>query len=1377
MKYPKNLLSLRILVWCIFSYSGLLFGQSSFQRFSTNDGLAQNNVTSIVQDQQGFLWFGTYDGLSRYDGYTFTTYHSDPKDSGSLAPGFITSLYVASNGMLWVGFRNGSIDLFDPSTERFHHLLEPSNRTQQIYTPMITSIAEDDDNVVWIGTRADGLLRAQRSGASIHEYRLTRSMTMSADGTNINTEFVGALFTDRDGTLWCKFGEMIAGLDRRTQPARLIGKRNLPRTEDIASYTFNQDSSGRVWLLGGVGLSWYDAATDTWHAVPSAFRKDMVDEQHRLSSSLTGEDQFGMMWGCVGRRFFQFRPSDPSSIIPVPEPRSETNHVLLLQYLFAAPGGSIWIGTNGFGAYRFDRKKAAFGIIRSRTYSSILDTFRILPLPAEPALATLPSLFGQIYQSHTFRDRTGILWSEGINRTPAFYIRAFDPRTRSMMSYSTGFGPGQVQNAYNSRFLEDRSGNLWIIHSSAGLDLFERGSKTFTHFQIIGDSLVAVNRYERDIPEFTTAVIDPNGIFWIGTTSIGLIRFNPADRSVKRYSTRRGDTLSISSNHVLTICPDPHAPDRYLWIGTNGGGLNKMDILNGTFTSYSTRTGLPSNLIYGVMSDRQKNLWMSTNYGIWKLETRSMRFQIYDLNDGLQGMEYNRNEFLTAMDGKMIFGGTDGMNAFYPEQITENKYIPPVVFTDLKLKNRSVTQTDPASPLKVSLSATKDITLPYDENIITLEFSALDYSNPAKNNYSYRLLGFDDDWSIPSTRRSATYTNLDPGEYIFTVKASNDDGAWNDIGASLTLTIVPPWYRTWYAYTTYIIAIAMLLFLVRRYELKRLRMKDDLIIERSRSEQLKEVDQMKMRFFQNISHEFRTPLTLILGPVEKLLSRATDEMDKRDLRIMRRNAQRLVRLINQLLDISKLEAGEMHLTVVQSDIVSFIRGVTMSFHSLAEHKEIFLDVHAEPPEIFMYFDQEKLEKILVNLLGNAFKFTPENGEVKVNIAIRRDVHTREEWVDIIVRDTGIGIPQDKVRHVFNRFYQADSSTTRSHEGTGIGLSLVKELVERHKGTIAVSSTMGKGSSFIISLPLGMEHLSPNEYQIGTEVTRDQKIPLQESMTIENEIESSGGEGVHHLDENHPLLLVIEDNVDVREYIKSYLNSQYRVIEAFDGIQGIMKAREHVPDLIISDIMMPNKDGYEVCQAIKKDEATSHIPVILLTAKAAREDKISGLETGADDYLIKPFDSHELLIRIKNLIDNRKRLREKFGLEVVTLKPEEITVVPAEQAFVSKVKRLIEQNMGNENFDVEQLAGALNMSYTQLHRKLKAVTNQTANQFIRSMRLHRAMDIIRQNGQTIAETAYSVGFSSPAYFTKCFTEQFSISPSEIRNQQSSAGSQK
>ncbi|MBV6422133.1 MAG: Sensor histidine kinase RcsC [Ignavibacteriaceae bacterium] len=744
----------------------------------------------------------------------------------------------------------------------------------------------------------------------------------------------------------------------------------------------------------------------------------------------------------------------------------------------------------------------------------------------------------------------------------------------------------------------------------------------------------------------------------------------------------------------------------------------------------------------------------------------------------------------------LLFSKTQSLIRFNPDSLRNNEFIAPIVITDFRLFEKSH-------------SFGKEIQLPYNENYISFEFAALSFINPEKNQYSYKMEGVDKDWINSGSRRYASYPNLDPGEYVFRVKGSNNEGVWNEEGTSLAIIISPPWWKTWWAYSSYALIFAFTLYGIRRYEMNRLKMKDKIKLDEAVLKEKEETDKMKSSFFANISHEFRTPLTLILGPAEKIYSNTSDNHIK-DADIIRRNSRRLLQLINQLLDLSKLEAGKLKLEASKGNIVSFVKGVALSFESLAESKDISLKINSEKDFIEMYFDKEKMMKILTNILSNAFKFTPEEGNIIVSV---KECHAEpalpsgrlvsasyskleipkqvrdDNVVEIKIRDTGIGIPHEEIPKLFDRFYQVDSSHTREYEGTGIGLALTKELVELHNGRISVESEKGSYTEFTLQFPLGKNNLKDEEIieermaesgvilspdKVGTKnlpgevLNKNQRInSSHQNVGQASSVSSRAPQNDNEVNEDKTIILVVEDNYDMRQYIRESLNGNYLIEEAVNGEQGVRKAEKIIPDLIISDMMMPKMDGNELVRILKNDEKTSHIPIILLTAKAGQENKLEGLETGADDYLTKPFDIKELQVRIKNLITIRQKLQDKFSkIGSRTSEINEKKLSSIDEKFMFRVGEVIEKHISEEEFDIEEFCKEVAMSRSHLHKKLKALTGKSASLYVRSVKMVKAKKMIEDQSGNISEIAYSLGFSSPAYFTRCFKEEFGYPPSEV-----------
>ncbi len=858
---------------------------------------------------------------------------------------------------------------------------------------------------------------------------------------------------------------------------------------------------------------------------------------------------------------------------------------------------------------------------------------------------------------------------------------------------------------------------------------------------------------------------DKYGLFWVGTARRGLFCYSKDRDTVTEYVSNSRNSSAISFQTIMDIHEDKKG---ILWIAAYNG-LNKYDRATKSFTNF------PGNGAFSILEDDHGKLWLSNRKGISKFDPETNKFKNYDVSYGLPANGFNNIIGLKATNGEMYFGGPNGLIRFHPDSVKDNPYIPPIVITAFKKFNVD-------AKLDSTISEKKMIFLPYFENSISFEFASLNYSSTQKNQYAYKLEGLERNWVYSGTRRFASYPNLDPGKYIFRVKGSNNDDIWNETGTSIAIIISPPWWKTWWAYALYGSIFVFALYGLRRYERNRLSFKNQVKIDKAVLKEKEETEKLKSSFFANISHEFRTPLTLILGPAEKIISRVSDEKVLRDANIIKNNSVRLLQLVNQLLDLSRLEAGRLKLEASKGNIVSFVKGIALSFESLSESKDIILKILSEKEYIELYFDKEKMTKILTNILSNALKFTPEEGKITISINTKPSSFpplTKGELkggsVGIKIRDTGIGIAPEEIPKLFNRFYQVDSSHTREFEGTGIGLALTKELVELHHGNINAESEPGKWTEFTIKLPLGKEHLKDEEILAEEEIqTKAFPSPNEAGMknlyqgSIDNKTDSSSKTPQNDIaiNEEKTIILVVEDNYDMREYIKDFLSNEYLVEEAVNGEQGVRKAEKIIPDLIISDMMMPKMDGNELTRILKNDEKTSHIPIILLTAKSGQENKLEGLKTGADDYLTKPFDIKELQIRIENLIKIRRKLQEKYSKGDYIPKSDGKKLSSIDEIFMNKVIGVIEKHLPEEEFTIEKLSLEIGMSRSQVHRKIKALTGKSLSVYMRTLRLLRAKKMIERKEGNISEIAYSVGFSSLGYFTRCFKEEFSYPPSDL-----------
>lgn len=1389
------------------------FPDPKFEYLNINDELPDQSISSILQDRFGYIWLGTeHGGLVKYDGYTMTIYRTDPDDFLTISHPGIRTIYEDRSGTLWIGTQNG-LNRFNRKTETFTYFLD---------SELILGIYEDKTGNFWVATDSS-LTLLDRKTNHFQRYIFpdsTYKRIEAITGDSINSIlYLGT----RDGLFMFDLNKRII------EPF----KSNASIPDRI--YTFCQTRDGSILIGSQNGLASLNSKTKQISFYPNI----------HSPVKYIFEDNDGFIW-CytVSERWTS---GDSELILVNPNngqfKRSKSEIILSM---YQDHSGIIWMGAGYVGLLNWDKRKLKF-----KSYNHDPDNKN--------------SLISN-YVNAVYKDSKGIIWigtDKGLNR--------FD-RGTNKFELLNNFGVTAI--------LEDSSGHLWLGTLNKGLALFDPVKETYrfySHNPIDTTSLSS---------NFVFSLhLDNQGVLWVGTFDSGLNRLDKNSEKFTRYLYNSKDSTSLSHNSVIDIYEDHNG---ILWIGT-GEGINRFDRKSGEFKSlrglnnritsvyefdwreslnkvrpvtsvtsiyedmkgnfwlstiqsglylfdkekfspvknFNEKNGLAAVTMTSINEDESGNLWIRTNNGISKFDKQTQSFRNYSSSDGIPVPSKMAGPFFAAksLDGEFLVSSVDGFFTFYPDSIKDDPVPPKIVLSNVSLFNKP----DETLDYDGFQSKINEIELPYNHNDLKFDFVALHYGEPGKNRYKYILENFDNDWVDAGFQRNATYTNLSPGEYIFRVKACNRDGVWNEEGALIQILITPPFWATWWAYSFYVIFFGSIMYGIRRYEMNRVNWKNQVRLDEIKLKEKEETNRVKSRFFANISHEFRTPLTLILGPIQKWRERTElinspsihggdkeffqnfkglqslpAELHK-DLKLTERNARHLLSLVNQLLDLSKLEAGKLKLQVSKGNVVSFVKGITMSFESLAERKDIQLKFVSEKDEIELYFDRDKLAKILTNLLSNAFKFTGEGGEIIVSVALghaelsrlasqSKQVsassivleiprRVRDDRIAISIRDTGIGITEEALTKLFDRFYQVDSSQTREHEGTGIGLALTKELVELHKGNIRVKSKVGQGSEFVVELPIGREHLydieivelkesetdvilisqEKNPIEYVPEITRDSSQHFDPAIAEEAKLGVTSEKKLYS-ETDKTIILVVEDNADVREYIKESLGNNFQIEEAANGEIGFDKAKELIPDLVISDIMMPKMDGNELTRRIKNDERTSHIPVILLTAKSHQESKLEGLETGADDYITKPFDTKELQVRIKNLITIRKRLHEKYSRGDYVWKTKRINSL--DERFMNKVTEVIENHISDEEFNIEQFSKEIGMSRAQLYRKLKALSGKSASHYIRSVRLHKAKKMLEEKQWNISEIAYSVGFSTPQYFTKCFKEEFGYLPSDL-----------
>ena len=863
------------------------------------------------------------------------------------------------------------------------------------------------------------------------------------------------------------------------------------------------------------------------------------------------------------------------------------------------------------------------------------------------------------------------------------------------------------------------------------------------------------------------------GQFWVGTYN-GLHLYRPTSDDFLHFSKNQGDIQSLSSDIIICLHEDQKGN---LWIGTPNGlnlvipGLNQSL----TFKCFQEKDGLPNNYIHSILEDDDGNLWVSTNKGISKFNPDENLFYNYDVNDGLRSNSFMEGIGIRDKDGLFFFGGNNGLNVFHPDSIIPNKALPPVILTGLKVFNKEVQAGDSVNNriiLKKALPYCKGIVLTRQENVFTIDFTTINSQEPSGTSYMYQMEGLEDDWNYAGTHESITYSNLSSGDYTFRVKAINNRETGNEQDANLEIKVLPPFWATSVAYVLYSFLFTGLLILYRYFINQRSTLKNNLELSKMERKKELELAEMKTQFFTNVAHEFRTPLTLISGPIEAMM-RTENLIDKQKyyLSTVHHQTRRLLGLVNQLLDFRKAESGNLKLNVAKGDFVKFTEEIFLSFKEVAESKNILYQINVSKREIPMYFDRDNMEIVLCNLLSNAFKYTPENSIVSLSIKQFADheakPHFAQGYCQITVEDTGQGMSPDMVERIFDRFYQVVNTTSAKLIGTGIGLALVKNIVELHKGKVFAQSEIGKGSKFTIQLPMGKSHFT-KEHMIPEFRDSEHKSHYQADFG-KHSLNSNTPVTENNKESDHPQLLIIEDNLEIRSFLVEIFEKDYVILQANNGREGLDMLSDHLPNLIISDLMMPEMDGLTFCRKVREMEVTAHIPVILLTARTSTVFQVEGFQSGADAYITKPFQPDIIQAQVKGLLTSRERMRE-FFVKKITLQPTDIEITSHEEEFLNKLIILVEENLNNDNMNRGFLSQSMAMSPSSLYRKLKSLTGLTTNAFIRSIRLKRAAQLMRDTQMNISEIAYLVGFSELKYFRRCFRGQFDMNPSEyIKNQ--------
>ncbi len=1349
-----------ILLFWLLPISATLRAQSlQFESLTIEQGLSQGMIFDILQTRDGFLWVATKDGLNRYDGYNFKIFTHNPFAPYSLSENTLVALFEDSRGLLWVATESKGVDVYDYRRGYFHHF------------PQVHAVAfsEGQDGDLWVVTHGalirlaipDAWQAALPEKADLSA--LVPAQKISITGLAGASERLTSIWPKEDGN-FVLFSTAKHYEVSSTQNAA----RPLPGPVFTGEFQGAYQNGGHVWIVTD--------SCSVHHLYGGKTTRYVSAKGMRFGTVNIYKDGQGHTWFSFKGSLWQLEPGKPFDF-------SKPDWVLDqdIKCLTSDRNGNLWVGTLGYGLRKINPKRRAFHTGASSNsvwrvwrspdgtyfWRKLTEIYTYDPKAGTHDKVSFPTL-GNAWKRDMVFDRDGTIWLLSTHKnTLTETLAAYDAGGNLKQQY-----PFDINASYYSLLNRVRDGNFWITEAGPSLICFDTRSnriKRFDFSQLFGEKATQVQPL--------AFAQDGNGDFWIGTQQ-GLVKCDMASGSPRfqLMQTDPDNPQGLNHNTIACLLPDPVNPGEVLWIGTKGGGINRLDIRSGRVRHFTTADGLPDMVVYGVLPGNEhaaqglSSFWCSTNRGLAKLvfpepltKDEKPVITVFSAAKGLQGSEFNTQSFFKAADGELLFGGVNGLNHFFPEAVLPDTSRPPVFIVGISVNHESVNLEKRG--LKTSLDCLREIRLDYDENNVSFEFAALDFTDPAQNRYRYRLVGVDDDWVETKGARFAHFAHLAPGRYEFRVQGSNGEGGWQDARNPVVVVVHPPWYRSNWAYLFYALLLTWGAWRAYQFQIQRVKVREQLAYEQRETERVKAVEQLKTNFFSNVTHEFRTPLTLMIEPLRLIMQKTKDPEVLENARLAEQNSQKLLGLVNQLLDMSKLESGQMSLELRCGNFAETVRDVFERFLPLAEKRGIKLTLRsgnsAESEKLSsVIYDASKVELVLNNLISNALKFTPENGKVEVSLAVAAPApaSTKPETpqIRLQVKDTGIGIPQEALGRIFERFYQVDGSNTRVAEGTGIGLALSKELAELMGGGILAESPVeGKGSTFTFWLPASSGPLpqTDGEERSGDPVTSP-------APGVER---APGAE--------KPLVLVVEDNAELRRFIKTSIGEGWQIIEAADGEEGLKRAFELLPELVISDVMMPRKDGFEVCDALKNHELTAHIPVILLTAKSALESRIKGLRSGADDYLAKPFHTEELLARMENLVETRRRLRERYSQGAAAAPAREAAgegsfPTDLDRDFVRRFILILEQHLSDENIGVEELAQKMFVSRVQLYRKLKALTNQSVTDFVRDYRLDRAMVLLKERKGMVYEVAAGVGFSSESYFSRAFKERFGIPPGQV-----------
>lgn len=1311
-------------------------------------GLSNNYVNDIYQDRMGFMWFGTFDGLNRYDGYQFKTYKNRPGQETSLPDNRITDIAEDTTGRIWVATKIGAAVL-DYNEQTFRHLRIRQNKTETLAIDFaINGFAIDAGGTIFAASERSGLLAIETHPEAAPTGTPIPLVLSGGRTTNYHVQGVDK---DAEDRLWLVIkGVGIGYYDRKSEVVRI-------KTDRIQSARCIQASAnGDIWIGTEQGLFRYNPVsnhlmhytekTGLSHNRVTALHKTrgnelwvctdgggitIIDLTSQQFTYLLGHDDGGPLSSKAVFAVYEDRQSrqwigtlrggvniiDPQAqkfgLIRYDTPEGKTSSKNFILSFAEGKDHSLWIGTDGGGLSHWDRRTDQFQFFVHQPGVS----------------GTLTSNF----VTSILQDKQGQLWvgtyGGGINR--------WDPKSRRFISYPC-FHPKRGQEYSNVwQLLEDSKGRIW----AATLD----GGGLF----VLNHQHDRFEPVETGIANALCILEDTHDTFWIGDYS-ELIRLDLSRGRATRY---------VIGNPVRCIRKDS---TQQLWVGTEGGGLLLFDKNTGDFKRYTEADGLPSNVVLQLADDRHGNLWLSTYNGVAKFSPDEGRFQNFYESDGLQSNQFSYNAALELQSGELVFGGIDGFNIFYPDSVLIEPLAPKIVITDIRAGTKPFSDYS-ISAIPTTAARMEKLILPYGEASLSVGFAALEYSFPDKINYAFFLEGWDKDRNHVERQRSAYYSNLREGTYQLRIRSTDANGIWNSEERVLAIEVTPPWWRTYWAYGLYVLLGLSAVYTYVIYDRRQTRLTYQ--VEWSRMEIVKEreLSERKLAFFTHIAHEFRTPLSLIVNPVKDILYGHSKATDMEGLTLVYRNAKRLLSLVDKLLLFQKAENQSDDLRLVKLDVKHLAYEVFLCFKQHAESRLLDYRFHCTRENVFLFGDREKLEICLFNLISNAIKFTPEQGTVMVKLS------ERDNYIEIIVSDTGCGVPAHIGDALFDRFYRDRLGNKQSVSGFGIGLFLVKKFMESHHGAVSYVSRENRGSQFTLRLLKGKEHFKGKLLleELGEHSMFLEELTEEPFQKMDGANDSTANLPDHAIvPEGQQVMLVADDNLQIRQYIAKIFKRDFSVYTVENGHEALEFIKKYEPDIVISDVVMDDMSGIDLCTCIKQDPSLSHIPLILLTASTSKDVKLKGIEGGADDYITKPFDNALLIARVANLLHSRSQLQAYFYNEI-TLQSNSHNISKEYSDFLHRCISIVERQLDNTDFTVKSLAEEIGMSHSNLYKRIKSISGKSANEFIRFIRLRTVAKLLIDSGCTISEAAFAAGFNDIKYFREQFSKLFGMKPSDYK----------